>query len=85
MLCSDGVSSELDDHTLAKIIELGLGAQDTAEKIVDCAVAAGGHDNATAIVIRVQGSVPRVETLSHAIRLRIRGQGCHDRRDVPPR
>ena len=66
MLCSDGVSSELDDHTLAKIIELGLGAQDTAEKIVDSAVAAGGHDNATAIVIRVQGSAPRVETLSYA-------------------
>lgn len=66
MLCSDGVSSELNDRTLAEIIELGLGAQDTAEKIVDSAVAAGGHDNATAIVIRMEGPTPRIETLSHA-------------------
>jgi len=65
MLCSDGVSSELDDGTLAKLIGLDLGAQDAAERIVDSAVVAGGHDNATAIVIRVQGAAPRVETLSH--------------------
>jgi protein phosphatase len=65
MLCSDGVSSELDDRTLAKLIGLGLGAQETAQQIVDSAVAAGGHDNATAIVVRVQGPSPRVETLSH--------------------
>lgn len=66
LLCSDGVSSELDDSILEGIIERGLHAQDTAEQIVDSAVEAGGRDNATAIVIRVQGSTPRVETIDHA-------------------
>ena len=65
MLCSDGVSSELDHRTLEELIGLDLDAQETAEQIVDSAVAAGGHDNATAIIVRVQGPAPRVETLSH--------------------
>lgn len=67
MLCSDGVTSELDNGALARVIGLGLDAQDTAEKLVDGAVAAGGHDNATAIVIRVEGPAPNVDTVGHAM------------------
>lgn len=52
MLCSDGVTDPLDDTRLAEIFE-EADAPDLAERLVREAVAAGGEDNITAIVIRV--------------------------------
>jgi serine/threonine protein phosphatase PrpC len=53
VLCSDGVSGELPHADLATILAQGLEAQETAEELVRRAVDAGGHDNATAVVIDV--------------------------------
>ncbi|MBM4391949.1 MAG: serine/threonine-protein phosphatase [Deltaproteobacteria bacterium] len=52
MLCSDGVTDPLDDTRLAEIFE-EADAPDLAERLVREAIAAGGEDNITVIVIRV--------------------------------
>lgn len=49
ILCTDGVSNEL---TKAKIV--ATGHRFTASTIVNHAVAAGGRDNATAIVVKIR-------------------------------
>lgn len=51
LVCSDGVSDELDDDALATVLGAGMGAQRTAELIVAAALEAGGHDNTTALVV----------------------------------
>ncbi|WP_128683572.1 PP2C family protein-serine/threonine phosphatase [Actinomyces qiguomingii] len=51
LVCSDGLSDELDDDALAAVLGSGLGAQRTAEAAVAAALEAGGHDNVTAVVV----------------------------------
>jgi len=52
MLCSDGMYAYLDEETLPK--ELAEGEiKEVPKKLVDSANAGGGHDNITAVVIRV--------------------------------
>lgn len=60
LLCSDGVTSELDDTTIAQLLASGMGTQETAEAIVTAAVNAGGRDNATAVVLQVNGTTGEV-------------------------
>jgi protein phosphatase len=57
MLCSDGVTNELPDDRIANLLA-GIcltdsgGAEAAANALVGAAVAAGGRDNATAVVVR---------------------------------
>ena len=51
LVCSDGLSDELDDETLDTILSAGADAQRTAEHAVAAALEAGGHDNVTALVV----------------------------------
>ncbi|ATE53308.1 PP2C family protein-serine/threonine phosphatase [Actinosynnema pretiosum] len=57
LMCSDGLTNELDDaeiaHVLSRIAEPGVAA----DELVRRAVEAGGRDNATAVVVDV--AVPR--------------------------
>jgi serine/threonine protein phosphatase PrpC len=55
MLCSDGVSGMLEAAAMAAILDAQGDARDAARRLVDAAVAAGGHDNATAVVVDVVG------------------------------
>lgn len=57
MLCSDGVSGMLDDAAVGAILARCEDPRDAAEQVVAAAVEAGGHDNATAVVIDVVGLV----------------------------
>ena len=57
MLCSDGVSGMLDDATVSAILARCEDPRDAAEQVVAAAVEAGGHDNATAVVVDVVGLV----------------------------
>jgi protein phosphatase len=52
LLCSDGVSNELPDQDLLELTT-GNGPSEAAWRIVNDALLAGGRDNATVIVIRV--------------------------------
>lgn len=55
VLCSDGVSGMISDDELAEIMRTAEDPRDAAEQVVAAAVAAGGEDNATAVVVDVVG------------------------------
>jgi protein phosphatase len=52
LLCSDGVHGALHDQTLARL-SAGDGPIDaSAQRLLDAALAVGGKDNITAVVLR---------------------------------
>jgi PPM family protein phosphatase len=53
LLCSDGVTGMLADDDLAPLVGGPADPRDAAEQVVAAAVAAGGVDNATAVVVDV--------------------------------
>lgn len=55
LLCSDGLTSELSDTALVHILTGQLPPDDVVTTLVDAAVAAGGHDNVTVVVVDVEG------------------------------
>lgn len=55
LLCSDGVTGMLADEEVAAVLAEAADPQDAADRLVAAAVAAGGEDNATAVVIDVVG------------------------------
>jgi PPM family protein phosphatase len=57
LLCSDGVTEMLTDDALAPLVGDPADPREAAERIVAAAVAAGGVDNATALVVDVMGLV----------------------------
>jgi len=56
-LLSDGVSNLVDNAAMARRIE-GQGLSQAALDIVDDALAAGGHDNATILLVRIEAIAP---------------------------
>ena len=52
LLCSDGLFNELDDDRIAELLGDGP-VQEVAGRLVSEAVAAGGHDNVTVLVVEV--------------------------------
>ncbi|GAB2456985.1 protein phosphatase 2C domain-containing protein [Nocardioides hungaricus] len=57
LLCTDGVSGMIDDAAIASILADAADPRDAADRLVAAAVAAGGEDNATAVVVDVVGLV----------------------------
>lgn len=53
LVCSDGLTKEVDAAHLRLLLASGLSAEVTASALVDAAVAAGGHDNVTALVVDI--------------------------------
>ncbi|WP_213814019.1 PP2C family serine/threonine-protein phosphatase [Glaciihabitans sp. dw_435] len=57
LICSDGLTKEVDDHGLLAELAAGHSALDTAAALVQAALDAGGRDNVTTIIVDVL-SVP---------------------------
>lgn len=55
LLCSDGICGMIEDNEIASIMRQAPSAQACADQLVEAALAAGGFDNATAIVVDVEG------------------------------
>lgn len=53
LLCSDGLTKEVDDRRLRRFLAHGSSAAETADDLMDAALAAGGRDNVTVVVIDV--------------------------------
>lgn len=51
LLCSDGLHGELTDLRLQELFALGLGLKETLERMVEAALALGGRDNITALIL----------------------------------
>jgi protein phosphatase len=54
LICSDGLSNDLSDEALRAGLSLGGSAQQTAHGLVDQALARGGRDNISAVVVDVR-------------------------------
>jgi serine/threonine protein phosphatase PrpC len=65
LICSDGLSRELEDAEIEAILHAQPIAQEAATTLVGQAVEAGGHDNITVLVIDFAGSM--ADGLSHEI------------------
>lgn len=61
LLCSDGLSSMLDDDEICKTLQRIRDPQRCASTLVNQAIAAGGHDNVTVIVVDIEGDSARRE------------------------
>ncbi|MFN8193265.1 MAG: protein phosphatase 2C domain-containing protein [Nocardioidaceae bacterium] len=55
LLCSDGVTGMIGDDRVGSILADTEDPRDAADRLVAAAVAAGGRDNATAVVVDVVG------------------------------
>ena len=53
LLCSDGLTKEVSDERIRLHLAAGLSAAETAGALIDAALAAGGRDNITTIVLDV--------------------------------
>ena len=67
LLCSDGLSDELDDEAIATVLAAGCTAQRTAELLVAASLEGGGHDNTTAVVVDAL-QVPDLPPTAHTSR-----------------
>lgn len=56
LICSDGLTKEVGDERLRLHLAAGLTPVETAGALIDAALAAGGRDNVTAIVVDVVAS-----------------------------
>lgn len=56
LVCSDGLVTEVSDSGIADELRTAAPAQDVADRLVASAVAAGGRDNVTVLVIDVVGT-----------------------------
>ncbi len=51
LLCTDGLTNELRDDTIARFLQDGDDEQQIADRLVAAAVEAGGRDNVTVVVV----------------------------------
>lgn len=66
LICSDGLTGELPDASIAAVLARDGQPTELAERLVAEAVVAGGRDNVTALVVRTAGDVGSDDTLSTA-------------------
>lgn len=68
LLCSDGLSNELDSDTLARLSSSPFTLEEAVVQLVDAAKVAGGRDNITAVLIEFDevtvASLPIQRTIS---------------------
>jgi len=53
LLCSDGLSGYVEDQDIYRIVRSTASPQDACQRLIDAANQAGGPDNITAILIRI--------------------------------
>ena len=65
LICSDGLTKEVGDDRLRLHLASGMPAAETASALVDAALAAGGRDNVTLIVVDVLEAPRPQSTAKH--------------------
>jgi protein phosphatase len=56
LLCSDGLTGELDDESIRRVLGQNWDPQQKCEELVKKANQAGGHDNISVLVVQVEAS-----------------------------
>jgi PPM family protein phosphatase len=55
MLCSDGLTRELNDDLMESMLSVDLPLESLCARLVNAAKKAGGHDNITCLLVRAEG------------------------------
>jgi PPM family protein phosphatase len=55
MLCSDGLTRELNDDLIESMLSVDLPIEALCARLVNAAKKAGGHDNITCLLVRAEG------------------------------
>jgi serine/threonine protein phosphatase PrpC len=55
LLCSDGLTRELNSDQMTKILVAEADLQKACAKLIEAANKSGGHDNITCLLLRIQG------------------------------
>lgn len=63
MLCSDGLTSEVNDEDVAAVLSSGGAPGAVVEALIDLALARGGHDNVTVVLVDIVGTGDVEDTL----------------------
>jgi len=58
LLCSDGLSGELDDNQIGTIMRAGDPEQTQAERLIQAALEHGGRDNVSTIIVSAPAEAP---------------------------
>lgn len=61
LLCSDGLTDELNDGEIADILSRRASAQERVDQLVAAALEHGGRDNITAVLFSASADAPRAE------------------------
>jgi len=56
MICSDGLTSEVDDATIERVLLTAPNPDDAATRLIATALQLGGRDNVTVVVIGIGGA-----------------------------
>jgi len=71
LICTDGLTKEVNDESIRMHFAAGLTPAETAGALIDAALAAGGRDNVTTIVVDVLEAPEPVELDDTAPRRRV--------------
>ncbi|MFC4308056.1 PP2C family protein-serine/threonine phosphatase [Steroidobacter flavus] len=55
LLCSDGLNDELEDREIAEVLQTHAQPEKATEALIDAALAKGGRDNVSAVVVEYDG------------------------------
>ncbi|HWK48853.1 MAG TPA: SpoIIE family protein phosphatase, partial [Steroidobacter sp.] len=55
ILCSDGLNDELEDREIAEVLRAHPQLDEAAEALIEAALAKGGRDNVSAVVVEYDG------------------------------
>lgn len=61
LICSDGLTKELGDDRLRLHLAAGMPASETASALIDAALAAGGRDNVSVVLVDVVSAPPTTD------------------------
>jgi protein phosphatase len=70
LLCSDGLNDELEDQEIAAILRLYQEPEKATEALIDAALAKGGRDNVSAVLVEYDG--PNGMSFSRAMSQKVR-------------
>jgi PPM family protein phosphatase len=59
LLCTDGLTGEIRDEEMAGILKSAVAPLEAAERLIAAALAHGGHDNVSAVVVTYHGRSKR--------------------------
>lgn len=68
LLCTDGLSAFVPDATIEAVLRSSRDPQDAADRLVEDALAAGGHDNVTVQVARLLACGPQAASTGSSTR-----------------